>query len=301
MRKFWIIPNHTKDKAYHTAKRITQWLECHDKEVIFQDTDKNGQGDWIDRHLRTKREAMEQADCVISLGGDGTIIQAARRLANVHVPILGVNLGNLGFLAEVEMKELESALEKIVRGEYTLENRMMVKADILREKESCCFGLALNDVVISRGAISRMIGFNVYVNNVFVNHYYADGIIISTPTGSTAYNLSAGGPILAPQSDVVAITPICPHSLTARSIVLPGSDVIRITFKSRRDQGELPPEWKQKESMIITIDGQMVQDLYGGDEIIISQAPQKTSLVKFSNKDFYTILRKKLENAYEKI
>lgn len=292
MQTFWIIPNHTKDKNYEITKIILQWLLARGLTVLF--ADEECKVDFMLPYTVSTNEAMTQADCVIVLGGDGTIIQSARKIAKVDLPILGVNLGNLGFLAEIESKELLEALEQFIQELYTIESRMMVQADILHADGSVeDFGLALNDIVVTRNSISRMIGFNVYVNDVLVNHYFADGVIISTPTGSTAYNLSAGGPILSPNSQVLVLTPICPHSLTARSIVLSGDDHIRITFKNRMD---VPGE-----DLLMTLDGQVVAKVYEDQEILIRRAHETTRLIKLNHKNFYAILRRKLGRAYEKV
>lgn len=271
MKKILLIPNITKDTNKQTTNYIIDWFENRGVRVLLPEPGIE------------ERIISESVSHALVLGGDGTIIASSRKFAHLDVPILGINLGNLGFLAEIELSELDNALEQFMNDEYVIEDRMMIKGTL---KQGACFGKALNDIVITRQSISRMISFDVFVNDVFVNHYRADGIIISTPTGSTAYNLSAGGPIISPNNEVIVLTPICPHSLTARSIVLSGSDVIRISFQSQRNQ--------HLDDLLITIDGQEVFGINKEDEVILSKSETKVRLMRLNQNDFFKILRRKL-------
>lgn len=271
MKKILLIPNLTKDTKKETTQYIIHWFESRGVEVLLPE---------VGIEERILSESVSHA---FVLGGDGTIISTSRKYAHLDVPILGINMGNLGFLAEIELSELDVALEQFMNDEFVIEERMMIKGML---KDGCCFGKALNDIVITRQSISRMISFDVYVNDVFVNHYRADGIIISTPTGSTAYNLSAGGPIISPNNEVIILTPICPHSLTARSIVLAGSDSVRISFDNQRNQ--------QVDDLLITIDGQEVIGINKEDEVILSKSETKVRLMRLNQNDFFKILRRKL-------
>lgn len=284
MNNFYVVPNSIKDKKLTLTKKIIDWLDSYGYKVFV--TEEIGNHYNIENYSLAKEKILSTADCAIVLGGDGTILQTSRELAEYNLPILGVNLGNFGFLAEVEEKEVIDTLRKIHAGEYNIEERMMLEADMSINGNIINSGLALNDIVITRTALSRMVGYSVYVNNNLVNNYKADGVIISTPTGSTAYNLSAGGPLLAPNNEILVMTPICPHSLTARSIVLSGEDIVRITFESNRSSWD--------EDLMITIDGQEGIKINNDTSIIIRKSNLKTKLIKLNDKDFYSLLRKKL-------
>jgi NAD+ kinase len=284
MKHVYLIINTDKDYELTYSCKIIKWLKEHSCEV------------YIDQNVRscyafdaidvTDESELDHIDFSIVLGGDGTIIHSARRLAQHEIPILGINLGNLGFLAEIEEHEWKEHLLEVLNGSYDIEPRMMLEAEIYENGALVEEGFGLNDVVISRMALSRMVGFSIFVNDKFVNYYSADGIIIATPTGSTAYNLSAGGPILAPYNEMIVMTPICPHSLTARSIVLSSDDVVKITFEHNRRSWE--------NDLMVTIDGQEGKKISSETEIIIKKAQLKTRLIKLEGHDFYHILRRKL-------
>jgi len=281
MKKILVIPNQFKDKEFKITLKVVAWLQDKGNQVYLP----------LDLSKQKKLQGLEflkvqeakDLDCGLVLGGDGTIIQASRTYIQEELPLLGINLGNLGFLAEIELADLEEALEAFNNDEFIIEDRMMISAKHDHGKE---LGAALNDIVISRQSISRMIGFDVYVNDQFVNSYRADGLIISTPTGSTAYNLSAGGPIISPNNELIVMTPICPHSLTARSIVLSGDDEVKITFKHAKN--------KHVNDLIVTIDGQEATRIYKDDTILIKKALQKVELMRLINHNFFEILRGKL-------
>ena len=224
----------------------------------------------------------EKVDCVITLGGDGTFLRAARIMMNYHKPILGINMGLLGFLTEIELSEVEDSLEKLIKGHYLLEDRMMLDAKVMREGKVVSHMVGLNDVVINKGPLARLINLNIYAQNDFVTNYMADGVIIATPTGSTAYSLSAGGPIVYPGLEVIILTPICPHTLRARPLVLPSNKTMRVVLSTQ-----------QADSMI-TVDGQNGFPLLEGDEITIEKAAVFTTLIRLKEYKFYEILRKKL-------
>ncbi len=286
MKVVYLIINTIKDKDLGFANNIITWLNDQGVEVLV-DTKIHEKYELSDQCVNCESD-LDRADFAIVLGGDGTIIHSARKLAQHQLPILGINLGNLGFLAEIEQKDWKESLSQVLEGNYTIEDRMMLECqtyDVVEETTSSkSFGL--NDVVISRMALSRMVGFSLYVNEEFANYYSADGVILSTPTGSTAYNLSAGGPILAPHNEMMVMTPICPHSLTARSLVLSSADTIRITFEhNRRSWGK---------DLMVTIDGQEGQQITSDTEIIIRKSNLKTRLIKLEGHDFYHILRRKL-------
>lgn len=284
MRRVYMIVNIIKDETLTLTNEIIKWLHDHDC-VIYID-EKVKRCNHFDATCIHSESELDNIDFAIVLGGDGTIIHSARRLAQHKIPILGINLGNLGFLAEIEEKEWKENLQRVLDGDYEVENRMMLEAHVYEDGKLIQDGFGLNDVVISRMALSRMVGFSVYVNEEFVNYYSADGLIISTPTGSTAYNLSAGGPILAPQNEMIVMTPICPHSLTARSIVLSSDDTIRITFEHNRRN------WDK--DLMVTIDGQEGMRISSDADIIVKRTEMITRLIKLEGHEFYHILRRKL-------
>lgn len=284
MNNFFLMPNLLKNASCQLTKDIVEWFTKHEYKVFI--TEEVGNLYELQQYICNKHEALLKADCAIILGGDGTILHGARDLAEYNLPILGVNLGHLGFLAEVDESDIYSTLEDLCAGRYLIEDRMMLQITTIEHDQVKSIGLALNDVVVSRASISRMGGYSVFVNDELVNHYFADGIIVSTPTGSTAYNLSAGGPILAPTNEMIVITPICPHSLTARSIVISSKDQVRINFQNNRISHE--------KDLQITIDGQQVNSITNETEIVIEQSNVYTHLVKLNSINFYSLLRKKL-------
>lgn len=288
MKQAYIITNTLKDSDLSFTHDVIEWLELQGVKAYV---DSKLQADYeLEEHLLKHEYDLDTIDFAIVLGGDGSIIHSARRLALHGVPILGINLGSLGFLAEIEQQAWKESLTQVLKGRYHVQERMMLEARTYNSVEgtSSTRTVALNDVVISRMALSRMVGFSLFVNDEFVSYYSSDGVIISTPTGSTAYNLSAGGPILAPNGETIVITPICPHSLSARSIVVSSHDVIRITFEHNRRLWE--------NDLMLTADGQEGHELTSDSEIIIRKAELTTKLMKLDGHNFYKVLRHKLGN-----
>lgn len=285
MDSFLIITNKEKDIDLLITKKIVAYIEKAGKTATLSSVSS----------VTEEKEAIllpENIDCAIVLGGDGTIIQTANDLMTHDIPILGVNLGTLGFLAEIEEHNVEEALDRLFREDYRIENRIMIEGDILRksnqEGKEHSIGYALNDVVITRKGFSRIISLGIYVNEELVDNFLGDGVIISTPTGSTAYNLSAGGPIIIPKASVMVITPICPHSLSPRSVVVSAEDTIKVVVgKSKKTQ---------EAEAIATFDGNKVIDLGTDDSVIIKKAKYNTKLIKLSRTGIYEILRSKLGN-----
>ncbi len=285
MDRFLIITNREKDTDFLVTKRIVAYIEKAGKAATLSSVSSvKDEGDVV--------IVPEAIDCAIVLGGDGTIIQTANDLMTHDIPILGVNLGTLGFLAEIEEQNALEALERLFRDDYRIENRIMMMGDVLCDngqglqvKEP---GYALNDVVITRKGFSRIINLGIYVNDELVDNFLGDGVIISTPTGSTAYNLSAGGPIIMPQASVMVITPICPHSLSPRSVVVSAEDTIKVVVgKSKKTQ---------EAEAIANFDGKQVIDLGTDDSVVIKKAKYNTKLIKLNRTGIYEILRSKLGN-----
>jgi NAD+ kinase len=223
-----------------------------------------------------------KVDIVFVLGGDGTLLGVARRLAAHRIPLLGINLGHLGFLSESEPEDMEEAVSRVLKGNYYLEKRLMIEADVLRNGKRLKKYIALNDVNIGKGALGRMVTLQVYVDDMYLDQYVGDGLIVSTPTGSTAYSLSCGGPIVSPQINVILITPICPHTLSARPVVVSDEQQIRIEVSATHsDVG-------------ISIDGQEGMRLEDGDRVVVRESSHFTTLVKWRERGFFDVLRAKL-------
>ena len=235
-----------------------------------------------DLHLPSARrqELPSQSDLLVVLGGDGTLLSMARAVGELGIPIVGVNLGDLGFLAATTLDEMIPALEALLRGEMVIEERMMLATRIRRDGQVVATWLALNDTVITKAAMSRIINLSVSIDGQHAILYRADGLIVSTPTGSTAYSLSAGGPILYPTLDGIVLTPICSHTLTNRPIVVPGGLDVQVTLLTSQE-------------VMLTIDGQVGFGLREHDVVEIGRAPAAIRLVRF--KDFFSVLRTKLK------
>lgn len=222
-------------------------------------------------------------DVIIVLGGDGTMLSVCRLVGDKGIPILGVNIGGLGFLTEVQKDELYDILENVLTGKCSMEERMMLTACVYRNNECVAEYIAMNDVVVTKGALARIIDLETYINHTYVNTFKADGLIVSTPTGSTAYALSAGGPILYPTLNSLVLAPICPHTLTNRPIVLPDGVLIEIVLRS------------QTEDVFLTLDGQVGFSLMLNDIVEVRKSPFTTKLLTPCGKDYFQILRTKLK------
>lgn len=224
-----------------------------------------------------------KADLVIAIGGDGTMLHASRLARESGTPILGINRGRLGFLADVTPDEMIASVDRVLHGEYTRDTRMLLEARLIKESGEEKTAFALNDVVLKRHETGRMVDFSTQVDGVFVNTHSGDGLIVSTPTGSTAYSLSCGGPIISPQLDAVVVVPICPHTLTDRPLVLPADRTIEVLLLERHDS-----------AASITIDGRSMGRIRPADRLVISAADHRITLVHPPSYDFYGILRSKL-------
>lgn len=222
------------------------------------------------------------ADLILVLGGDGTMIATARVMGDSEVPVLGVNYGGLGYLAEFRIEELYAALESILAGNFRLDKRLMLEVDLMRGDASVAHNRVLNDVVINKSALARIIQIEAYLNQQFVNSFRADGLIVSTPTGSTAYNLSAGGPIIFPSMEAVVITPICPFTLSNRPIVVPDDSSIELRLKT------------DQEDVTLTLDGQVGLPLKVDDRVVIHKSKTTFNLVQPANRNYFDVLRDKL-------
>ena len=282
MERFVIVTNKTKDKDLAMTEHIRAYLEERGKTCIVADKKVNN----IEH--REGREHLsyipENTDCVVVLGGDGTMLQAARSAAYRDIPLIGVNLGTMGYLTEVEKSGVDEALDRIISGDYYTEERMMLYGSV-KEKND----YALNDIVITRKSSMQMqtINFDIYVNDLFLCNYHADGIIISTPTGSTGYSMSAGGPIVEPSASLILITPICPHTLNSRSMVLPDNTRIEIAIREGRDG--------DSQDVVAYFDGSGKIDMSTGDNICIQKSNKQTRILRLNRVSFLEVLGRKFD------
>ena len=276
MKHFLVIANKAKDPERRYTDRILSYLR-----------ERGAQADCRinERETDTVR-VPEGIECAIVLGGDGTLLKAAGDLMEREIPLLGVNLGTLGYLAEVEIGSIEPALDKLLCGDYTKEARMMLSGGVFREGKCVVRDYALNDIVISRRGSLQVLHFHIYVNGRFLNGYVADGMIVATPTGSTGYNMSAGGPIVEPGASLLLLTPICPHTLNTRSIVLAPDDEIRIEIPRGKDG--------QRQTVEASYDGSHKVRLQTDDSIVIRRADKTTGILKLNTESFLTVLHKKM-------
>lgn len=274
MERFFVVTNDGKDKDGQVTRKVAQILEKRGKTCIL--CEKDEQKNIIVESI------PKEIDCAIVIGGDGSLIEVARLLKK-EIPILGINMGTLGYLTEVEVEHVEEALNQILDGNYMTEDRMMLDGWFDDDTQ----GVALNDIVLFRKGALRIIHFNLYVNGALLNSYEADGIIISTPTGSTAYNLSAGGPIVEPTAAMIVVTPICSHALNTSSIVLSAEDEIRIEIGEGRHG--------RSEEVFISFDGTNARGLKTGQTLTIRRSKMITKLMKLSKISFLEILRRKMK------
>lgn len=231
-----------------------------------------------------KNQIPARVDVVVVFGGDGTLLSVARLMQENDCPILGVNLGSLGFLTEVTLDELYPVLGRVIEGDFRIEKRRMLKAELRRTQGTIESFHALNDAVINKAALARVISVDAFIRDDFIANFVADGMIVSTPTGSTAYSLSAGGPILFPSIEALVITPICPHTLTNRALVVPDSDPVRLVLRSGED-------------VMLTLDGQVGVPVQDQDEIVCARSPFEISLIRPNARGFFDVLREKLKWA----
>jgi NAD+ kinase len=284
MKGLGIVPNWKKrDEARDLLERIVAFCAQHGIDAYLaasEEVEEIAGG-----KITPKEEFPGLVDAVIVLGGDGTILQAARAFSGTNMPLLGVNLGQMGFLAEVEPPMLERALQQLLEGSYEVLHRLMLAARVLRGGRTVAEYTALNDVVISKGQASRIIYLDTYVNDKHLETYPSDGIIIATPTGSTGYSLSAGGPIVNPYLDVIIITPICPHLLHHRSVIVSGSERVSVH------------PWTRQADVNLTVDGQIDFPLQDHDVVQVARAPLTTPLIQLHGTDFYTLLHRKLSKV----
>jgi NAD+ kinase len=278
IRTVGLVAKYQEPKAAQAVRWLIPWLKKRGKKVCVE----NGLAG-AGAQSCSKKEMAAKADLIISLGGDGTLLNIAPLVERAEVPILGVNMGGLGFITEVAVNELEAILTKTLEGDYQVEKRMTLEIRVIGKKRRIHRFRVLNDAVITKGARSRIIDLETYVGEDYLCTYRADGLIISTPTGSTAYSLAAAGPILEPTLGAVVLAPICPHTLTNRPIVVPSDDTIRVALRSFGD------------TVILIPDGQQGVRLNNGDKVEARDYGLPVSLIKLPSRSYYEILRDKLK------
>jgi len=286
MKNFYVMTNTEKDPGFEKTKAIKQFLELRGKRCLYEGMERT----CVKGDCEEQAENMPpDTDCVLVLGGDGTLIQAAGRLAKSNIPLIGINLGTLGYLAEVEKEHIFPMLEHLINGEYEIEERMMLSGTPYINGKKAAKHSALNDIVITRSGTLRIVSIRIFVNGKLLNTYEADGVIVSTPIGSTAYNLSAGGPIVEPEAKVILVTPICPHTLITRAIVLSAEDDIRIEIGSRRRQ--------EQDTTEVSFDGVSACFLKSGEYVDIKKAREVTRIIKMSKESFLDVLSRKMSEV----
>lgn len=268
-----VKPDHSQARS--TAAELSAWLKANGLVVVGQTIDAS--------EITADRGLKIDADLVVVLGGDGTMISTARLIGDRDVLVLGINYGSLGYLTDFRIEEMFPAIESIIAGDYDIDRRVMLDAEHWRGSEKLAAGRILNDVVVNKAALARIIEIDVRLNDLFVNTFRADGLIISTPTGSTAYNLSAGGPIVYPSMNAVVLTPICPFTLTNRPIVVPDSAAIELTLHH------------ENEGVVLSLDGQTGYPMEAKDRVVIRKSETTFNLVQPANRNYFDVLRDKLK------
>lgn len=273
-----VKPNHAE--AWETACELSDWLKKRGIETVGEP---RSQTEVCDIDALEAEKFKKDVDLIVVLGGDGTMISTARLIGKRETLVLGINYGSLGYLTEFRIEEMFSALEEIFAGNYEIDRREMLDVEHWRDGQKLASGRVLNDVVINKAVLARIIEIEVSLNNLFVNSFRADGLIVSTPTGSTAYNLSAGGPIVYPSMNAVVITPICPFTLTNRPIVVPDTAEINLKLKNESD------------GVVLTLDGQVGYQMKIEDCVKIRKSTTNFNLVQPPNRNYFDVLRNKLK------
>lgn len=285
MQKIAVIPNEYRDPNLAETKRVAERIQSYGKTVLLERRlSEKTEGSFV---YGTLEEVMTKADAAVVLGGDGTILKIAPCAARNDVPLIGINFGNLGFLSQAEKGD-DSIFEDLFSGKFTVRQTMMLSARVLKGGKQTADYLALNDVVISNQDYSRVVHLNLSIDGARANSYYADGTIIATPTGSTAYSLSAGGPIVQPDMDAMVITPICPHTLSTRAMVIAGGQNVEVSTS--------PP---YRVPAVMTVDGRKAQVLDEDEVVEITRSPYRTSLIQLPGSNFFEILRRKISDRQD--
>ncbi len=285
MDRIGIVAKKNNPEALTLAGQLSEWLRSRSVQVyVEEDVSKLLTGTVPQHYWKSinRGEIPTDTEMIVVLGGDGTLLSVAREVWNKNIPILGVNLGGLGFLTEITLEELYPVLEKVLRNDFEINEREVLNAVVIRKEKRIAEFIVLNDAVINKGALARIIDLETTINNEYLSTFRSDGLIISTPTGSTAYNLSAGGPIVYPSLHTIIITPICPHTLTIRPIIIPDDVKIRALLKSRNEE------------VTLTLDGQQGFALDYEDIVEVGKAEGRILLIKSPYRQYFELLREKL-------
>ena len=286
MDKFFIIANRQKDKELKTARKVEAYLNSKGKSCILREETSEQKA--RSNHYTDVEKIPKDVECIIVIGGDGTLLQAARDVVNRQIPLLGINMGTLGYLAEIDRSSIDGALNHLMLDEYTIEKRMMLNGKVYHKEELIAEDVALNDIVIGRDGPLHVTRFHNYVNGEFLNSYTADGIIIATATGSTGYSLSAAGPIVSPETNILIMTPVAPHTLNTRSVIFPAEDEITVEI----GEGSQGCEAKA----VVSFDGDTNVPMRTADRVAIRRSVKDTQIIKISNISFLEVLRRKMKN-----
>lgn len=283
LKKIGVVIGPQKTAAWDVVRDLQAWCEARGIELKARAIKETAQLMPCERLVEQEGELAEDLDLLVSLGGDGTMLGVSRFIGVRQVPVLGVNFGFLGYLTEFTLEELFSALDGLREGNFFLDRRFMLEAVLTRAGEQLSSSVALNDAVVSTGGPVRMIEIECRINQMFVNSFRADGMIIATPTGSTAYSLSAGGPIVHPSMAAILLTPICPHTLSNRPVVVPGDSVVDLLFP------------RAERELMLTIDGQVPVQLLPGDQVTVTCSRTTFDMIRPTNRNYYEVLRTKLK------
>ena len=282
MKKIGVIANIKRPSVVEMLDRVCGWCEKNQIEITFSQEAAEFFSSQSSKKIKNKpipqEDLWKNSDLILAMGGDGTMLVTARAVAEHGTPILGINLGGLGFMTQVKTEDMENSLDRIKNKNYKIEERLVLKASLVRNMHY----YALNEVVVEKGEISRLIDLHISTEKEFIGSFSADGLIIATPTGSTAYSMSAGGPIVNPKMEAIILSPICPQSLAVRPIIFPAEEVIKVKVETRPEEA------------ILKVDGQMTCAIKSGDEIVIQKADHKVNLITFPERSFFEILRQKL-------
>lgn len=280
MKKIGIIAKAHAPAAPRVVPTLVSWLQ--ERELTVFVDEKTAELELKDVIVTSAEELLHKADLAVVLGGDGTLIGAARAIDEAKTPLLAVNLGSLGFLSVVSLGDLYRALGRILEGDYILSERFLLDVELRSQAGESRNFCVLNDAVVTKAALARIIRLSTYVDGQLLTTYQADGLILATPTGSTAYSLSAGGPIVFPTTEAIIVSPICPHQLTNRSVVFPSSVKVEVILETER------------EDVTLTLDGQLGVPMQAGDRVVVTRSARTVRLVVFPETDFFDIWRRKL-------
>ncbi len=280
LKTIGVVVGPQKSEAWILVGKLGEWCQAQGVTMKLRAADEAAEFDLL---AQDDSELAEEVDLIVSLGGDGTMLSVARFIGARQVPVLGVNLGSLGYLTEFTKEELFVALEELREGSFFLDRRMLLDVRLTRGEQIVASHRALNEAVVNFGSPVRMIELECRINGMFVNSFRADGMILATPTGSTAYSLSAGGPIVHPSMSAILLTPICPHTLSNRPVVVPGESVVDLIFPEASD------------GLMLTIDGQVQVSLQPGDQITALRSQTTFDLIRPTNRNYFEVLRRKLK------